>query len=53
MTTPKERELEARIKKLEDQLNNLQSIPQVSSIATINDIILVINKITNSIKRRK
>lgn len=49
----KEKELENRLKVLENKINKLESIPQISNNATINDIILVINKITNSLKRKR
>jgi len=51
--TPKERELEDRIRKLENRIYRLSSIPQVSITSTLSDIILVVNKITDSLKRKR
>ena len=44
------REAIARINK---RLDRIESVPQLSTATTLDELIKVVNKITNSIKRRR
>ena len=46
------RNLSSRIKELERDNNMLKSISQLSSTSTLSDVILTLNKVTSSIKRK-
>ena len=48
----KDAETRRAISRIEKILTRIESIPQLSTNASNEDIIKVINKITNSIKRR-
>ena len=41
-----------RIKELEEKLKLIQSIPQLPMNASLAEIVIAINKITNSVKRK-
>jgi hypothetical protein len=45
--------IEKRLKEAENRLQAIRDISQLPSTATLSDIIIAVNKITNSIKRRR
>ena len=47
------RDVESRLRELEIAVFALQSVMQLPSDATLADVIIAINKMTNSMKRRR
>ena len=47
------RRLLKKVEALEKKLEILESLPQLTDNATNSDIILIVNKITNSLKRKR
>ena len=46
-----QRDIEKKIKSLEDSVKIIQAIKQLPSDSTLNDVILTVNRITNNLKR--
>lgn len=40
------------VSNIEDKLKNIESIKQIPNTATLNEVIAIINQITNSLKRK-
>lgn len=47
------KELEARVRQLEKKLDSLMSLNQLPSDSTLKNVILMVNKITDSVKRKR
>lgn len=49
----KDEQTRKAVDRLEERINRIEEIPQLSATATTADIVKVINQITNSVKRRR
>lgn len=46
-------EMERKIKELEDKLRRIESISQIQETASLESVIRIVNRITNSEKRNR